>query len=299
MKQVQLSENLSISRVVHGMWRLTEWGLSDSQLVKFVEDCQQLGIDTFDHADIYGDYMVEEAFGKALNASPELNREIKIISKCGIKLLSSNRPKHYIKHYDTSYKHIIWSAENSLKKLKRENLDVLLIHRPDPLGDPSEISRAFSDLKDAGKVREFGVSNYLPGQFDNLQAHLDFPLVTNQVEISVAALQEFDNGTIDLCQEIGIPPMAWSPLTGGSVFNGETHRFLTLRNVLHKIGDEYGVTIDQIMYAWLLKHPANIIPIVGSGKIERIKAAVNSLNIDLSRQQWFELWVASKGQNVP
>ncbi len=299
MKQIQLSENLSVSRMVHGMWRLMEWGLSDSQLVKFVEECQELGIDTFDHADIYGDYLVEEAFGKALNTSPELNRGIKIISKCGIKLLSSNRPDHYIKHYDTSYQHIIWSAENSLKKLKRENLDVLLIHRPDPLSDPSEISRAFSDLKDSGKVSEFGVSNYLPGQFDNLQAHLDFPLVTNQVEISVAALQEFDNGTIDLCQEIGIPPMAWSPLTGGSVFNGETHRFLTLRNVLHKIGDEHGATIDQIMYAWLLKHPANIIPIVGSGKLERVKTAVNTLDIELTRQQWFELWVASKGENVP
>lgn len=299
MEQVQISEKLSISRIVHGMWRLTEWGFSANELIKFVEECQALGIDTFDHADIYGDYMVEEEFGKALGSVPSLNKQLKIVTKCGIKLLSNNRPDHYVKHYDTSYDHIVWSAENSLNKLKRENIDMLLIHRPDPFSDPTEIARAFSDLRQSGKVSEFGVSNYLPGQFDNLQAHLDFPLVTNQVEISVTALQEFDNGTIDLCQEIGISPMAWSPLSGGNVFNGETHRFLTIRNVLHKISDEYGVTIDQIMYAWLLKHPANIIPIVGSGKIERVKTAVDALNIDLTRQQWFELWVASKGENVP
>lgn len=299
MKQIQISDNLSISRIVHGMWRLTEWDFSKEQLIKFVEDCQALGIDTFDHADIYGDYMVEEAFGNALGTVPSLNKELKIVTKCGIKLLSGNRPDHYIKHYDTSYDHIVWSAENSLKKLKRENIDLLLIHRPDPMSDPDEIAHAFADLKQSGKVSEFGVSNYLPSQFDNLQAHLDFPLVTNQVEISVASLQEFDNGTIDLCQEVGISPMAWSPLAGGSIFNGETHRFLTIRNVLHKISDEFGVTIDQIMYAWLLKHPANIIPIIGSGKIERVKTAVAALDIDLSRQQWFELWVASKGENVP
>jgi len=299
MEQVQLSENLSISSIVHGMWRLTDWGVSAKELIKFVEECQALGIDTFDHADIYGDYMVEEEFGKALGSVPSLNKQLKIVTKCGIQLLSGNRPNTYIKHYNTSYDHIIWSAENSLEKLKRENIDLLLIHRPDPFNDPSEIARAFTDLKQSGKVREFGVSNYLPAQFDSLQAHLDFPLVTNQIEISVTALQEFDNGTIDLCQEVGISPMAWSPLSGGSVFNGETHRFLTIRNVLHKISDAHGVTIDQIMYAWLLKHPANIIPIVGSGKIERVKRAVDALTIDLTRQQWFELWVASKGENVP
>lgn len=299
MGQVQISDNLSISRIVHGMWRLTEWGLAQNELIKFVEECQALGIDTFDHADIYGDYLVEEEFGKALGSVPSLNKQLKIVTKCGIQLLSGNRPSTYIKHYNTSYDHIIWSAENSLEKLKRENIDLLLIHRPDPFNDPSEIARAFTDLKQSGKVSEFGVSNYLPGQFDSLQAHLDFPLVTNQVEISVTALQEFDNGTIDLCQEIGISPMAWSPLSGGSLFKGETHRFLTIRNVLHKISDEYGVSIDQIMYAWLLNHPANIIPIVGSGKIERVKTAVDAFDIDLTRQQWFELWVASKGENVP
>ena len=299
MKQVQLNDTLSISRLVQGMWRLTEWNHSPQDTIRFVESCLEMGIDTFDHADIYGMYTVEEQFGNALMQAPELNKKIKIVTKCGIKLVSENRPQHYIKHYDTSYDHIVWSAENSLKQLKRDCIDVLLIHRPDPLINPHEVAEAFSKLREEGKVKEFGVSNFLPAQLDALQAHLDFRLVTNQVEISVAALQEFDHGTIDLSQEIGMPLMAWSPLAGGTIFSGETHRFLTIRNVLHKISDAFGVTIDMIMYAWLLFHPADIIPVIGSGKIERVKAAVAAMDIELSRQQWFELWVASKGQNVP
>lgn len=299
MKQVKLSEQVSISNIVHGIWRLTEWNMSNQDIIKLVEECVALGIDTFDHADIYGDYMCEELFGNALSQASELNNRIKVVSKCGIKLLSQNRPKHYIKHYDTSYDHIIWSAENSLSKLKRDNLDVLLLHRPDPFINPEEVAKAFTQLKEQGKVKEFGVSNFLPSQFNALQSYLDFPLVTNQIEISVAALHEFDNGTIDHCQEHRIHPMAWSPLAGGAIFSAETHRFLTIRNVLHKISKQLDASTDQVLYAWLLAHPVGIVPIVGSGKLERIKKAVDAMDIKLTRQQWFELWVASKGENVP
>ncbi len=299
MKQIKLSDQVSLSNIVHGIWRLTEWHMSDEQIIKLVEDCMDMGIDTFDHADIYGDYMCEELFGNAIAKAPELNKSIKVVTKCGIKLLSQNRPDHYIKHYDTSYDHIIWSAENSLKMLRRDNVDVMLIHRPDPFINPEEVAKAFTELRQSGKVKEFGVSNFLPSQFSALQSYLDFPLVTNQIELSVAALHEFDNGTVDHCQEHRIHPMAWSPLAGGAIFSAETHRFLTIRNVLHKIGKKYGASIDQIMYAWLLAHPVGIIPIVGSGKIERIKSAVDAQNIKLTRQEWFELWVASKGENVP
>ena len=299
MEQIALSDDLTISRIVHGMWRLTEWDFSDSDTLKFVEQCFDLGVDTFDHADIYGDYTVEEQFGKSLSQNKFLNDRIKIVTKCGVKLISKNRPEHLIKHYDTSYDHIIWSAENSLKMLKRDSLDVLLIHRPDPYTEPYEVARAFNKLREEGKVKEFGVSNYLPSQFHALQAYLDFPLVTNQVEISVAAVQEWANGTIDLCQEIGMNPMAWSPLAGGAIFNEQTHRYITLKNIIHKVSDKLGLSIDQAMYAWLLSHPANIIPIVGSGKIERVKAAVEALKVEMTRQQWFQIWVASKGENVP
>ena len=299
MEQVSLSPEVEISRIVHGMWRLTEWNFSKEDTVKFVEQCLEKGIDTFDHADIYGDYTCETLFGDALGAYPALNQKLKIVTKCGIKLLSDNRPDHYIKHYDTSYDHIVWSAENSLKQLKRDNVDVLLIHRPDPFMNPYEMARAFNKLREEGKVKEFGVSNFLPSQFNALQAYLEFPLVTNQVELSVAALQEFENGVIDQCLEYEIAPMAWSPLAGGSIFTAETHRFLTIKNVIHKIAKEIGTSTDRVMYAWLLNHPANIIPIVGSGKIERVQSAVDALDIKLSTQQWFEIWIASKGEQVP
>lgn len=299
MKQIQLNDEVSISNLVHGVWRLSEWRMSDQDIIKLVEDCLALGIDTFDHADIYGDYTCEELFGKALAQVPELNNKLKIVTKCGIKLMSQNRPKHYIKHYDTSYEHIVWSAENSLKMLKRDQLDVMLLHRPDPFINPEEVAKAFDKLKSEGKVKAFGVSNFVPSQFNALQSYLGFKLVTNQIEISIAALHEFDNGTIDHCQEHRIHPMAWSPLAGGAIFTAETHRFLTMRNVIHKIAKQHEVRTDQIMYAWLLAHPIGIIPIIGSGKMERIQAAVEALDIELTRQQWFELWTASKGQTVP
>jgi len=299
MEQIKLTDDLSISRIVHGMWRLTEWGMSSNEIIAFVEQCKAWGIDTFDHADIYGDYMCEEIFGNALGQNPSLNQSLKIVTKCGIKLVSKNRPEHYIQHYDTSYDHIIWSAENSLAKLKRDNIDLLLIHRPDPFINNEEVARAFDKLKSDGKVKNFGVSNFTPSQFKALQAHLDFPLATNQVEVSVAQHKEFENGTLDLCQEIGLHPMAWSPLGGGAIFTAETHRFLTIRNVMHKIAKQLDVSKDQVLYAWILNHAAGIIPIVGSGKIDRVKSAVDALDINLSRQQWFELWVASQGKNVP
>jgi predicted oxidoreductase len=299
MKRIKLSDKTDISQIVHGMWRLTEWNFNKEQTVGFVEQCLDMGIDTFDHADIYGNYTCEALFGSALATSPSLNQKLKIVTKCGIKLLSENRPAHYVKHYDNSFDHIVWSAENSLKQLQRDSIDVLLIHRPDPFMNPNEVARAFTKLREEGKVKEFGVSNFLPSQFNMLQSYLDFSLVTNQVEISVAALQEFENGVIDQCLEKRISPMAWSPLAGGAVFTAETHRFLTLKNVLHKIAKNMDVSVDQVMYAWLLAHPANIVPIVGTGKIERVRKAVDSLNLKLSTQQWYEIWVASQGKNVP
>lgn len=297
MEQIKLNNELSISRLVQGVWRLADWDYSNKLVEELVEGCLELGIDTFDHADIYGDYACEELFGKALPSS--LKQKLKIVTKCGIKLVSDKRPDHYVKHYDTSFEHIVWSAENSLKAMGIEAIDVLLIHRPDPFINPNEVARAFSQLKAQGKVKHFGVSNFLPSQFKALQAALDIKLVTNQIEISAIALHEFDNGSIDLCQELNMHPMAWSPLGGGSIFNAQTHRMMTLKNVLHKIGDNHGATIDQVMYAWLLAHPAGIIPVIGSGKLARIKAAADAVEIKLSRQEWFEIWVASKGQSVP
>lgn len=299
MEKIKFSDQVEVSRIIHGVWRLSEWRMSKQDIVALVEHCLALGIDTFDHADIYGNYTCETLFGDALADQKALSHQLKIVTKCGIKLLSDTKPEHYIKHYDTSYEHIMASAENSLRHLRRDNIDVLLLHRPDPFMNPYETARAFSDLQQSGKVKEFGVSNFMPSQFSMLQSYLDFPLVTNQVELSPITLDNFENGVIDQCLQERISPMAWSPLGGGSVFTAQTHRILTIKNILHKIADQLDCSIDQLMFAWLLAHPAKIIPLIGTGQLDRISKAATAMDIRLSRQQWFEIWVAAQGVSVP
>ncbi|MGD6872093.1 aldo/keto reductase [Sutcliffiella horikoshii] len=299
MERIQLAEDVSLSRIVHGMWRLSDWGYSQEEVVEFIEKCLDLGVTSFDHADIYGNYTVEEQFGQALELKPSLRDKIEIVTKCGIKLISSNRPEHKIKYYDTSKEHIIRSVERSLKNFRTDYIDILLIHRPDPMMDPSEVAEAFTQLKEQGKVKRFGVSNFASSQYKLLNSYLDEPLVTNQIEISATHLEHFDKGTIEQCQMDRISPMAWSPLGGGSIFTSTDDKVNRVRNTLEKIQGEIGAeSMDQVLYAWLLTHPSKILPIVGSGKIERVKSAVSSLDIKLDAQQWFEILEASKGKEV-
>ncbi|WP_404431783.1 aldo/keto reductase family oxidoreductase [Sutcliffiella horikoshii] len=299
MERIQLAEDVSLSRIVHGMWRLNDWGYSKEEVVEFIEQCLDLGVTSFDHADIYGNYTVEEQFGQALDLKPSLRDKIEIVTKCGIKLISSNRPDHNIKYYDTSKEHIIQSVERSLENFRTDYIDILLIHRPDPMMDPREVAEAFTRLKEQGKVKRFGVSNFAPSQVKLLNSYLDEPLVTNQIEISATHLEHFDKGTIEQCQMDRISPMAWSPLGGGSIFTSTDDKVKRVRNVLEKIQGETGAeSMDQVLYAWLLNHPSKIIPIVGSGKLERVNSAVSSLNITLSKEQWFEILEASKGKEV-
>ncbi|MDX1805615.1 MAG: aldo/keto reductase [Paenisporosarcina sp.] len=290
MQRVELTEDLSFSRIIHGLWRLTEWNMSNEEVLTLIEDCLKAGITTFDHADIYGNYTCEKKFGDALALKPELRKEMEIVTKCGIKLVSSNRPEHSIKSYDTSKEHIIASVNKSLQNLQTDYIDVLLIHRPDPFMDPAKVAEAFTQLKIEGKVRHFGVSNFKRSQFKMLQSYLDFPLITNQIELSAYQLENFEDGTLDLCQEERIAPMAWSPLAGGNIFSSNEDRAKNLRIALERIAGEIGATaIDEVLYAWLLCHPANIMPIVGSGKMNRIESAIRALDLSLSRDQWFEI----------
>lgn len=299
MEKINLSKDVSISRIVHGMWRLQEWNYTNEQTLSFMEQCLEMGVTTFDHADIYGNYMVEEKFGEALSLKPSLRDEMELVTKCGIKLISSNRPEHKIKYYDTSKEHIILSVERSLKNLQTDYLDLLLIHRPDPFMNPDEVAEAFTALKESGKVKSFGVSNFKPASYQLLNSYLDFPLVTNQIEISATYLEHFEAGTIELCQQERVSPMAWSPLGGGSIFTSQEAGVVRVRKVLEQVKEEIGAaSIDQVLYAWLLAHPAKIIPIVGSGKIERVKAAVEATGLSLSRQQWFAIYEAYRGREV-
>ena len=210
--------NMDFSPLIIGTMRLGRWGagLKTQQLERFVNACVEMDLRTFDHADIYGDYTTESDFGQLLKNNSSLRAELQLITKCGVKLLHANRPDHTIKSYDTSREHILMSVENSLRNLQTDYLDVLLIHRPDYLLNPQEVAECFTELRDSGKVRAFGVSNFTPDQFDMLNTC--FPLITNQVEISLLTLNPFTDGTLSQCMLSNIRPMAWSPVGGGALF---------------------------------------------------------------------------------
>ncbi|WP_226581831.1 aldo/keto reductase [Halobacillus litoralis] len=300
MERIQIAEDLSYSRIIHGLWRLADWKQSKEKTLELVEHNLDKGITTFDHADIYGGYTCEALFGEALSLKPSLREDMEIVTKCGIVLPNKNRPEHKTHHYNTSKAHIIQSVENSLKGLYTDYIDTLLIHRPDPFMDGEQVAEAFTQLKEEGKVRYFGVSNFKDHQWNMLQSYLPFPLVTNQLELSAYNLENFEDGTLNLCQEKRVPPMAWSPLAGGNVFTAQDEKAVRLRDTLTKVKEEIGAEgIDQVMYAWLLNHPAKIMPIVGSGKKERIDGAVESLNMKLNHDQWFEILQSSMGHDVP
>ena len=300
MNRINLNEDLNLSRFVHGYWRLTEWGLSDQELLRLGEEACELGVTTIDHADIYGNYTCEEIFGRALRLKPSFRQNIEIVTKCGIKLMSDKFPERKIKHYDYSEEYIIWSAENSLKLMGLDYIDVLLLHRPAPFFDPEEVASAFSKLKKDGKVLHFGVSNFTPLQFEMLNTFCDEKLVTNQVEISPWCLENFENGNMDFFLKEKVHPMAWSPLAGGSILSPSDEKGERLLRAINEVGEELNLdSADKVIYAWLLKHPASILPVLGTSKIERIKNALESTRINMSLEQWYKIYTASTGKNVP
>lgn len=288
-----------LSEIVAGTMTWGEWGsdYDTNTIADLIGHCLDLGVTTFDHADIYGDYSTEEAFGAALDLhSTSVRAQIQLVTKCGIQLKTSRRPGTTVKHYNSSYEHIIASAERSLRNLHTDYIDLLLIHRPDPLMDPSEVARAFTDLERAGKVRDFGVSNFTPSQFSLLRQHTD--LVTNQVECSPLHPQPLFDGTYDQCQRLSLRPMVWSPLGGETYFGGEGTKILRLRDQVRQVAKRYGVEEDVILLAWCRMHPSRPIPVIGTTKKNRISRAVRALDIELDRQEWFEILEAGRGTEV-
>jgi predicted oxidoreductase len=278
------------SRIIAGAWR---WHtVSSTVLEQLIQTSLDQGISTFDHADIYGDHSNEELFGNALGKNPSLRNQMELVTKCGIKFPSSKRPKTWVKHYDTSKEHIIWSAENSLKMLGTDRIDLLLIHRPDPLLDPNEVAAAFSQLKQQGKVLHFGVSNFTSSQFELFQSNLSFPMVTNQIELSVTANEPMFDGTLDTIMRHKASPMAWSPLGGGKLMDGN------FRNVFAK-APAYKATDNQMALAWLLKHPSMIFPVIGTTKAERIAESAKAVGIKIDVQDWFEMLKVVQGKEMP
>jgi predicted oxidoreductase len=289
-----------VSRLALGLWRLTSWDLDGPGLLDLIHLALDLGITTFDHADIYGDYRCETLFGHALALEPSLRQRLQLVTKCGIKLVSERGPAHAIKHYDTGRAHILASVDNSLRALCTDYLDLLLLHRPDPLLDVDEVAEAFYELRRSGRVLYFGVSNFTAWQFDLLSSRLDFALVTNQVELSVLSMEVLHDGTVDQCQRLRISPMAWSPLGGGRLFEANDERAGRVRQALREVGEELGgASLDQVALAWILRHPANVVPVLGTGNTEHLRRGAASVDLSLSREQWFTIWTASAGREVP
>lgn len=282
-----------------GMWRLHEWNFSTSDLIRFIETSIETGVTTFDHADIYGNYGNEELFGKALREQPGLIDKIEIVTKCGICLPESGKPEYTVQHYNTGEKHIRKSVENSLQNLNIDQIDLLLIHRPDPLMDASEMANTFQKLINEGKIKHVGVSNFTPSQFDLLQAAMDEPLVTNQVECSVLHTDPIFDGTFDQAQKHNASPMIWSPFGGGRLFNGHDDASRRVRRLLDELTKKYEAPVDQLGIAWLMALPSNPFPVLGTSKAERIQSAADALSIQLERQDWFRILEASRGYPVP
>lgn len=210
---------------------------------------------------------------------------------------SSNRPQHTIKSYDSSAAHIRWSVENSLKVLGVERLDLLLLHRPDLLMNAAEIAEVFTALEKEGKVQQFGASNFTTSQFDLI--HAVFPLVNHQVEISLLHSAPFTDGILDQCQKLGITPTAWSPLAGGQLFRADTlekTEEVKIKKALDEIGEAHNCSRAAVLFAWLRNHPAGIVPVTGSSKLERIKEAKAAMEVTLSREEWYRLWEVVNGE---
>lgn len=287
----------ALSAVVAGAWRITSWQLDLPARSRWIEERLALGVTSFDHADIYGDYGAESLFGEVLAAVPSLRNRMQLVSKCGIKLVSAQRPGHAINSYDTSRAHVIASVERSLSALRTDRLDLLLVHRPDYLMDPDALAATFAELRAAGKVLHFGVSNHSPSQLALLHGRV--PLATNQIELSPLHLDPLDDGTLDQCVDLGLRPMIWSPLAGGRLMTADDEQARRVRQVLETLGRAHGVSAATVAYAWLLRHPSRPIPIVGSQRLEALGEAVAALRVTLSSEEWYRVWEAGTGHPVP
>ena len=299
MPRVELNSDLSLSRLAYGVWRLSEAAdTSASAVAARIRACLDQGITTFDHADIYGGYSCEALFGAALRAQPGLKARMEIVTKCDIMLLSDQRPDNRVKHYDTSSAHVQASVERSLHNIGVDAIDLLLIHRPDPLMDHHALGACLDGLIQSGKVRAAGVSNFMPWDLDLLQSAMKNRLLTNQIEIGLMQTRGLVDGQIAHAQRLGLPVMAWSPLGGGRLF-GQEAAALRLRPALQRIAAEQGVDETAVAIAWLLHHPARIIPVLGTNDMHRIARMQDALRVKLDRQTWFELYSLANGVEVP
>ena len=296
MDRVSLTDDLSFSRLVYGMWRIGDVeDTSPAHVTEKIEACLDQGITTFDQADIYGDYGAEEILGAALAANPSLRNKMEIVTKCDIVAPIGRYSDAKVKYYDTSRAHIMASVDQSLKGMAIDHIDLLLIHRPDPLMDHKETGAALDELVASGKVRTVGVSNFRPWDWTLLQSAMKSQLVTNQIEISLSEISPFTNGDIAFHQQHGHPMMAWSPLGGGGLMTNPG----PVADKLDTIASDQGVDRAAVAVAFLLRHPSKILPVLGTNNLARIKTISDANKVTLDRETWFTLYEAALGSEVP
>lgn len=284
------------SSIIAGTMNWGAWGrkFNISAIQERIETFLTEDITTFDHADIYGGYTTEADFGTAWAEMNIDRKEVKFITKCGIKYVCEER-EYSIKHYDYTKEHIIWSVENSLKNLQTEYIDVLLLHRPSPLMETEVIAEAVSDLKNSGKILAFGLSNFTPSQTDLIKKYSS--VAYNQIQFSATHLEPMLNGELDYMALHNIQPMAWNPL--GSFYKEAIPQTIRLRDLLQKLTAKYGLSDDLLLLAWVLKHPAAIQPVVGTTQIDRIKNLKKLQGFELELEDWFAIWTESIGTKIP
>ncbi len=296
MEKIEIAAGVAVSRLVYGMWRLgDDPDTSPAHVQAKVEACLASGISTMDQADIYGGYTAESLLGAALRAAPGLRDQIEIVTKCDIVAPVGRHAAARVKHYDTSADHIIASVEASLRDMATDWIDLLLLHRPDPLMDHHETGRCLDALVASGKVRAVGVSNFRPWDVALLQSAMSNRLATNQIELSLSAHSALTNGDVAFHQERSIPLMAWSPLAGGTLLSTAS---APLRDLLVQVGADAGTDWSAAAVAWLLRHPARIIPVLGTNSLERIAKISDALRVKMDRQTWFALYTLALGHEV-
>jgi predicted oxidoreductase len=303
MNRITLPNGHSLSPMAYGVWRLAEaTDTSVNANLARIDACLAQGITTFDHADIYGDYRCEALFGDAVRARPALREQIEVVTKTDIMLLDPQWPDTRVKHYDTSPTHVRASVDRSLQRIGVDVIDLLLIHRPDPLVDASALGECLDSLIDSGKIKGVGVSNFMPWDVDLLQSRMKHRLQTNQLELSLLNTTPFTNGQLAHAQQHRMPVMAWSPLGGGRLHTqagkaGTAAARLAPR--LAELARASGTDTTAVAMAWLMHHPVQVLPVMGSNQIERIRSFNQASKVPMDRQTWFELYELANGHEVP
>jgi predicted oxidoreductase len=286
----------ALSPIISGTmnWGVWDKNLTPKEMEHTIQVCIENKITTFDHADIYGSYTTEADFGKAFHASKIDREKLQLITKCGIQMIAEKRPENKIKHYEYSKEYIVWSVEESLKKLKTDYVDVFLLHRPSPLMQADEIAEAVEKLKSEGKIIDFGLSNFTSSQTELIRSKTEVSY--NQVQFSATHFEPMVDGSLDYMQTHNIRPLSWNPL--GTVFREDTKKTRRLKKLLSTLVEKYHLGSDTLLLSWILKHPAKVIPIAGTVNIARIQSLMKAVELEMDKEDWFAIWTESMGDDV-